>query len=200
MRKDDLLALIADNAGRITTGAAREAGFPNTLLSLLEREGAVELETRGVWALADTPLDDFAVVALRWPRLAFSHGSALYLNGLSDRVPSFLELRCPRGYRPTAIAREFPGLIVRTAMPDSFQLGLTNGTSPTGTPLKLYDSERCICDILLERRRGQADLQLLRDAVTGYMKSRSKDLPKLARYAKELGVQDELRVYTEVIA
>ena len=78
MKKDDLIRLMEARGGRITTKAAREAGFSNTLLALLEREGSVERETRGVYALTTVPLDTFAVIALRWPKAVFSHGSALY--------------------------------------------------------------------------------------------------------------------------
>lgn len=199
MKKDDLLDLMERLGGRITTKAARDAGYPNSLLDLLLDEGAIKRESRGVYALVSVPLDDFAVLTLRWPRLVFSHGSALYLLGLSDRVPIALEVSCPRGYRSPALIAEYPGTTVHNVAPKNFGLGLTRGLSPTGTPVALYDAERCFCDMLVQRRRGRADLQLLSDVVNGYMRSESRNLPKLARYADALGVADELRVYTEVM-
>lgn len=199
LKKDGLLKLMEARAGRITTKAAREAGYPNSLLELLVRKGLVERESRGVYALGDVPLDDFAVVALRWSRVVFSHGSALYLLGLSDRVPASLELSCPRGYRSPALFAEYPGTVVHNVPASVFELGRIRGSSPTGTPVWLYDAERCLCDLLVQRRRGTVDVQLLSDAINGYMGSRERNLPKLARYAEELGVASELRVYTEVM-
>ena len=87
MKKEELLSLMSERGGRITTSAAIANGYPSSLLKLLMSEGAVELESRGVYALADVQLDDFAVIALRWPKAIFSNGCALWLLGLSDRVP-----------------------------------------------------------------------------------------------------------------
>ncbi|MGI6033010.1 MAG: type IV toxin-antitoxin system AbiEi family antitoxin domain-containing protein [Coriobacteriales bacterium] len=200
MKKDELLALMKRRAGRITTRAARQAGYSNSLLTSLEADGAIELESRGVWALSDTPLDDFAVISLRWPRLIFSHDSALYLHGLADRAPSRYDVTCPQGYKAPAIFDEFPGIQVHACPLRLFDLGAIEGKSPTGTLIKLYDRERCICDLIVQRKRNKADGQTFAAALRGYMASKDRDLPKLARYAEKLGISRELRVYAEVLA
>lgn len=200
MKKDDLIRLMEARGGRITTKAAREAGFSNTLLALLEREGSVERETRGVYALTTAPLDTFAIIALRWPKAVFSHGSALYLHGLSDRVPGRMDVTCPQGYQSPALLEEFPDTRIHTSVGKRFELGVQEGLSPTGTPIRLYDPERCICDLLRQRRQGKAELQLFSNALNAYMRSKEKNLPKLARYADSLGLSDDLRRYTEVLS
>ena len=199
MKKEELLALMSERGGRITTSVAIAEGYSRSLLKLLMSEGAVELESRGVYALADVPLDDFAVIALRWPKVVFSNGSALWLLGISDRVPQAMEVTCPQGYNAPALLEEYPGTRIRRQAPERYELGATMVLTPTGTKARAYDVERCICDLLLERRRGKADLQLFGDALHGYARNKKKDLPKLARYAETLGVTAELRDLMEVV-
>ena len=199
MKKEELLELIGDRGGRITTSAAMAEGYPSSLLKLLASEGAVVLESRGVYALADVPLDDFAVIALRWPKAIFSHGSALWLLGLSDRVPQAVEVTCPQGYNAPALLEEYPGTKIRRQAPERYELGTTVVLTPTGTKARAYDAERCICDLLLARRRSKVDLQLFSDVLRGYSRNDKKDMPKLARYADTLGVAGELRDLVEVV-
>ena len=193
------MELMGERGGRITTSAAMAEGYPSSLLKLLVTEGAVELESRGVYALADVPLDDFAVIALRWPKAIFSHGSALWLLGLSDRVPQAVEVTCPQGYNAPALLEEYPGTRIRRQVLERYELGTAVVLTPTGTKARAYDAERCICDLLLERRRGKADLQLFSDVIRGYARNGEKDMPKLARYADTLGVAGELRDLVEVV-
>ena len=190
---------MSERGGRITTSAAMAAGYPNSLLKLLVSEGAVELESRGVYALADVPLDDFAVMTLRWPKVIFSHGSALWLLGLSDRIPQAMEITCPQGYNAPALLEEYPGTRIRRQAPERYELGAAVVLTPTGTRARAYDAERCICDLLLDRRRGKADVQLFGDALRGYACNGKRDMPKLARYAEALGVAGELRNVMEVV-
>lgn len=199
MKKEELLALMGERGGRITTSMAIAKGYPSSLLKLLASEGAVELESRGIYALADVPLDDFAVIALRWPKAIFSNGSALWLLGLSDRIPQAMEVTCPQGYNAPALLEEYPGMRIRRQAPERYELGATMVLTPTGTRARAYDTERCICDLLLERRKGKADLQLFGDVLRGYARNDKKDMPKLARYAEIIGVADELRYLMEVV-
>lgn len=199
-KKDDLIRLMQRSGGRITTKAARKEGFSNTLLSLLVNRGIAEQESRGVYALADTPLDDYAVIALRWPKVVFSYNSALFLHGLSDRPPSSLDVTMPRGYNAKSLTEEYPTIRIHFSNIDRFGIGLDKASSPTGTIISLYDKERCICDVLKAHRQGKIDTQVFSDALRTYFSSRNKNLPKLARFARELSVAEDLIVYSEVLA
>lgn len=200
MKKYELIDLMEQHAGRITMSTALDAGYPRSLLKLLEDEGSVVCESRGVYALVSVPVDDFAVIALRWPKVVFSHGSALWLLGLSDRVPQIFELACPQGYHAPALLEEFPGTKMRGVAQGRFELGITQVSTPTGTLARVYNAERCICDLLRDWRGRKVDLQLFNNTLHSYMKSDNKDLQKLARYAEQLGVTKPLRDVMEVIA
>ncbi|ERI05422.1 hypothetical protein [Atopobium sp. oral taxon 810] len=199
-KKDALIEFMHESAGRITTKQAREAGFSSSMLQLLVSQGVAVKESRGVFALADTSLDDFAVISLRWPKVVFRCSSSLYLHGMTDIVPGVYEVSLPRGYKEDGIVGEFPNCLVSHESKGLYGLGVVQGESPTGTTLLLHDRERSICDLVLARKRGGADTQLLGQAVNAYFGSPGKDLPQLMRYAKTMGVTSELQTYLEVLS
>lgn len=57
--------------------------------------------------------------------------------------------------------------------------------------------ERCICDIVSERK--SIDKQIFIDAMTGYFKSKDKNIRNLIKYSRILGIEDEIRKYMEVL-
>lgn len=56
-----------------------------------------------------------------------------------------------------------------------------------------------MADLISQRTSGGADSQLVRDAVTGYFKRADADLEGLARMCSALGVEEEFRMYLEVL-
>ena len=119
---------------------------------------------------------------------------------MTDIVPGVYEVSLPRGYKEEGIAGEFPNCLVSHESRELYGLGVATGASPTGTPLLLHDHERSICDLVLARKRGEADTQLLGQAMNEYFGSPGNDLPRLTRYAKTMGVTSELQTYLEVLS
>lgn len=198
-RTRELLRFMEGRGGIARSADLLGAGFSAGLVASLERKGDIERETRGVYVTAGTILDDFARIQLRWGRCVFSHGSALYLDGLSDRLPIRLEVTVPREYNAAGLVAGNPTLVVHRANRTAYPLGMTEAQSMSGVKVKAYDMERCICDLLSARRKDDADIQLFAGALDGYFKRDDKDIGKLGRYAKALGVGDELHRYTEVL-
>lgn len=71
-----------------------------------------------------------------------SHGSALYLAGLSERTPCALDVTVPHGYSPRALFREYPDVKVHWGSPNIYELGITEVKSPGGALLRAYWAER----------------------------------------------------------
>lgn len=198
-RTQELLQFMEKYGGVARSVDLTNAGFSAGLIAALEKNGAIERENRGVYVTAGTILDEFARLQLRWNRCVFSHGSALYLHGLSDRLPFHLEVTVPREYNAASLAANNPGLIIYRANKATYPLGIAKVRSMSKVMVKAYDMERCICDLLAARRKDGVDIQLFAGAMDGYFKRTDKDIGKLNRYAKALGVSDELHRYTEVL-
>lgn len=67
----------------------------------------------------------------------------------------------------------------------------------TGNLVKVYDKERCICDLIKDRKKYE--IQLYQTAIKEYMSSKEKNLSRLIEYAVKLGVRDEVMMYVEVM-
>ncbi|MBK8165068.1 MAG: type IV toxin-antitoxin system AbiEi family antitoxin domain-containing protein [bacterium] len=117
---DQLYETAATQAGHFTTAQAAAAGYSPQLLAKYLANGRVARARRGVYRLVHFPADDheeFAVVWLWSERAAvFSHETALFLHGLSDALPSRIQLTLPGQWRrrrlraPDGVATHFGGL------------------------------------------------------------------------------------------
>ena len=104
-----------------------------------------------------------------------SHGSALYLAGLSERTPCALDVTVPHGYHPRALFREYPDVKVHRGWPNIYELGIIEVKSPGGALVRAYWAERAVAELISQRSSVGADPQLVRDAVAGYFKRRNAD-------------------------
>ena len=195
---DELVSYIDAEGGVAYSSQLKGAGFSAGLISYVSEAGHIDRISRGIYCTPDVFEDDFLVIGTRWRRCIFSHNSALYLNGLSDRLPVVQSVTVPRGYNPVRLIEEFPGIQIHWVRPDVYELGATNIMTPSGNRVRCYNSERSIADLIRQRKLGGVDAQLVRDAIGGYFNSREKDIHELARMCEVLGVRRELQVYLEV--
>ena len=63
--------------------------------------------------------------------------------------------------------------------------------------IKVYDIERTICDII--KNKSKIDIEIFTKALKDYAKMTNKDLFKLMKYAKKLGVDKKVREYMEIL-
>ncbi|WP_165252856.1 type IV toxin-antitoxin system AbiEi family antitoxin domain-containing protein [Adlercreutzia sp. ZJ304] len=190
---------IEELGGVATAAQLKEAGFSPGVIEHAFSSGRIDRLTRGVYCSLDVLDDEFAAVTMRWPKCILSHGTALYLLGLSDRVPGNLSVSVPRGYNPQELRRTHPDMRIYREGDKLYGLGRTTVKDPMGIVVPAYDAERSIADIIQERAKGTVNPQLVRDALVGYFRKSDRDLPKLAKMSEALGVRDELQTYLEVL-
>lgn len=181
----------------ITNKQAEEIGVKRHVLASLAKKGELERVKNGVYKKNDAVDDDFAAISLNNEQMVFSFHTALYLLGFNDRIPNVFHISVPQGYNASHIKRKFPKIKVHYVKRIFFDLGATKIKTPLGSPVKCYNMERCICDIVSERK--SIDKQVFADAMTGYFKSKDKNIRNLIKYSRILGIEDEIRKYTEVL-
>ena len=196
---DELVSYIDAEGGVAYSSQLKGAGFSAGLISYVSEAGHIDRISRGIYCTPDVFEDDFLVIGARWRKCIFSHNSALYLNGLSDRLPAVQSVTVPRGYNPVRLIEEFPGIQIHWVRPDVYELGATNIMTPSGNRVRCYKPERSIAELIRQRKLSGVDAQLMRDAIGGYFNSREKDIHELARMCEVLGVRRELQVYLEVL-
>ncbi len=78
-----------------------------------------------------------------------------------------------------------------------YEFGLTTLQTAFSNPVKAYDMERTICDIV--RSRTNIEIQVFTDALKMYVRRKDKNLHNLMDYAQQFRIQSILRKYLEVL-
>ncbi len=76
-------------------------------------------------------------------------------------------------------------------------MGVEERKSPAGHTLRVYNSERTLCDLMRSRRN--IEIQDLQSAFKDFVRLKEKNIPLLMRYAKSLSVEKMVRQYLEVL-
>lgn len=184
------------NNGSFTTRQVEEAGVSRAYLkSYVDNELLVRMG-HGHYSLSDALTDEFALLQKRSHVLLFSYGTALYLWGMTDRVPHHIDATVPSGTNMTRIRKDHPDLRVHYLKKELYDIGITETKTPMGNKVRLYDKERCICDLI--RARKDMDMQLYSGAIKEYF-SGNPNMRKILKYGKLFGIEDKIRTYSEVL-
>jgi predicted transcriptional regulator of viral defense system len=181
--------------GLLRTADLAQYGIPRTYLSMLEKQGEIQRISRGIYSTANTLVDEMAGLQARYKTAIFSHETALYLWGLTDRTPLFYSVTVPAGYNATSLKTS--GAKVYFVNRGLYPLGLTTTKSPHGNDVKTFNLERTICDVL--RSRNQIDIQFITVALKRYVNKNEKNLDLLYAYAGQFRIQKIVRSYVEVL-
>lgn len=187
--------ILNNNNGIVTTTQVTEAGIPRRCLSTMIDSGAIYRVDRGIYALPEAWEDELFFMQYRFSKGIFSHETALYLHGMTDRTPIRYTMTFPFGYN-TGSAKE-NDIIAKLSTKESYDLGIITISSPAGNPIKVYDIERTLCDIVKSRHR--ADIEVINQAMKTYAKSNEKDIAKLMSYADQFRVKSKILRYMEVL-
>lgn len=184
------------NNGLIKTSQVEELNISRPMLRKYVDAGKLERIRKGLYTLTDDIADEYALLQSRSKWAIFSYGTALYLWGLSDRTPHVYDITLPRGANVTLLKRDNPNLRCHHVGREIYEIGITETVSPQGATVRLYDKERCICDLI--RNKDQMDMQLYSQAIKDYFKSKPNNR-KLLKYGKLFGIEEKIRTYIEVL-
>lgn len=189
----EIYSAIRANNNMITTSDVLSMGFSRMLLSKYVKEGLLERCRQGVYMLPEEAQDDMYTLMLSSKKIIFSHDTALFLNGLSDRTPFTHSVTIPsNACLPKAIKCN-----CYYVKPELHQLGATDMKTTFGNVVRCYDAERTVCDLL--RSRTRIDEETVIAAIKNYAESKNKELNKLSEYAKQFKVEKTLKRYLEVL-
>ena len=191
-KMNDLVSASPD--GVITSAQVTAAGLHRSLLQELVSSGELVRFSRGIYLRADFWEDDFYLLQLKYERGVYSHDTALYLLGYSDRAPLKYTMTFPKGYNSKSLKNE--NIIVKRVIPENYLLGVSEIKSPSGNKIRIYDLERTLCDIL---RGSGSDIQIVGEAMKRYAASNNKNIHKLMQYAEQLRVKPKVLRYLEVL-
>lgn len=170
-------------------------GISKTTLTNYVREGLLERCGHGYYTMPDAIEDDMYLVMLRSRHIIFSHETALFLNGLSERTPFIHAVTIPdTAALPATVKDQCKCFYVK---PELHEIGLIEKKTTLGNTVRCYNPERTLCDIL--RSRSRMDEETVIDAIKNYSTYKDKNLHNLGSYAELFKVSRQVRQYMEVL-
>lgn len=192
-KKEELLKIAEKNQGVLLSKYATALGFSRSSIKELSDSGDITQVQRGIYVTKEGYVDDFFLMGQKFKKGIFSHETALYLLGFSDRAPIEIAMTFKHGRSTVDIKAEG----IRPVMVSKYFSVGENVITRNGLEIKVYNIERTLVDLL--RPRYDTDLEQLIPALKRYATYDKKDVNQLFRYAKQFGVEEQMRNYMGVL-
>lgn len=191
MENKKLKDFLKKNRGYITTKEFEQIGISKTLIPELLNKKALRKVAYGIYIDNNLIEDEFYILQKRFSNIVFSYNTACYLLNLSDRAPYKIEI--------TTINHNNinENLDIHYVSKDKFDIGIIEIESPYSNPIKVYNAERCVCDVL--KNPNSVDLEVYNKIINNYFKQKNKELSKLEEYSKIFNVHEKFEHIMEVL-
>jgi len=192
---ENIRNLYKQNNGIVTSAMLTKLGIPRCYLKQLTDSGELQLVRRGIYVYSEAFEDEMFILQSKYSKGIFSHETALYIHGFTDRTPAKFTMTFNFGYHNISLKDE--NIIEKYSKDNCYSLGICERLSPCGNKIKVYDIEKTLCDIV--RGKDTCDIQIVNDAMKRYAHSTEKNIRLLFEYAEKLRVKKKIQNYMEVL-
>lgn len=180
-----LETLAKENNGLLTYKEMIESGITKRQIKAFEADQILTKVAKGFYYHKDYLEDNMVVYQKTNSNLIFSHVTAAYLLGMTDRYP--------RKYSVTTYANNHPKISNKVNLffvkKELLELGKTVIINNAGNEVVIYDKERTVCDVI--RHKDKMELQVYSEIMQNYFNSKV-NLNKLTKFASALGIKDKV--------
>lgn len=195
MTNEEIILEKIKEMGYITSNLVAEIGIDRWYLTSLVEKGKLQRVGRGIYIDMNGTYDEYQIFQYQNTKAIFSYATALYYHGLTDQIPSNLEVTVYQGYN----THRFPNnIFVHYVQKSIYELGIIEGKSIYGNPIQVYDKERTLCDLVVSKKVVESEV--FKKAFQEYFKHPNKDVYKLMKYAKKLKIETEMFTLVEVLS
>ncbi|MBE6964449.1 MAG: abortive phage infection protein [Ruminococcaceae bacterium] len=187
--------IMDEHNGVVTSAMLTKEGIPRLYLKQLCDRGELEFVSRGIYVSSNAFEDEMYILQCKYSKGIFSHETALYIHGYSDRTPAKYTMTFNYGYHSASLKTE--NVIARYSVADVYNLGITQAKSPCGNNIAIYNIEKTLCDIV--KGNNACDVQIVNAAMKKYAQSTEKNINLLFEYAERLKVKKKILNYMEVL-
>lgn len=186
--------LLSSSDGIISAKTVSENGIHRGYLAKMIESGELIKVGSGLYMKSDAWEDELYILQKRFERGIFSHETALFLHGFTDRTPAKFTMTFPHGYTTALLEKE--NIHKKRTVKQKYDLGIVKLKTPCNNTVRAYDIERTLCDIV----KGQgSDIQIVNEAMKRYVGMKNKDIHKLMEYAEVMRVKPKILKYMEVL-
>ena len=169
--------------------------IPRTYLTKLIQDNKLERVSRGVYIKKNDLVDEFVILQSKSKNAIYSNTTALYLYGLSNRIPIKYDITINNGYNGSLQKNSDVNLFYTKK--ELLDLGVSNYKLDSGNVIRVYDLDKTICDIIKNKKR--IDAELFNRAIREYFYSKNKNTLKLYEYAKKMNIYNKVRDTFEIL-
>lgn len=191
---EEIYKISCENNGVVTADTVAENNIDSWYLSDMVEKGKLTRVSRGIYTTEGGDYDEYYFFQLKNKRCIYSYSSALYLHGMTDRIPFKKEVTVYKGYNSSHIA---DGTVIHHVSKELHELGVTECRTIFGNTVRTYDIERTICDLIAHRK--SIDTEIFTKALKNYANSSDKDYKKLRAYARKMKIGDKVDDILEVL-
>lgn len=181
--------------GIITTAQVSAAGIPRLYLIKMTAKKLLQRVDRGIYAAPEAWADEMFLLQYKYSKGIFSHETALYIHGFTDRTPTRFLMTFPYGYHAESISET--NIRMKKVVKSIYELGIVERKTSFGNTIRLYDLERTLCDIV--KGNNSCDIQIVNQAMKRYALSKEKNISRLLEYAELLRVKPKILAYMEIL-
>lgn len=192
---EEIKAMLAQSKGIITASQITKANIPRYYLRKLMDSKLLTMVDRGIYIKPEMLEDEMYILQYKYGRGIFSHETALFIHGLTDRTPMKFTMTFPYGYHVHSLKNE--NVKIKKTIKELYEVGLVDDTSPYGNPIRLYNVERTLCDIV--KGNNTCDIQIVNQAMKRYASMPGRNVNKLLDYAERIRVKPKVLNYMEVL-
>ena len=191
MNENKLKKFLNENYGYIRTKDFEKLCISRPSIQNYIDKKIIRKVSRGLYIDNNLIEDEFYILQKKFSNIIFSYNTACYLLNLSDRAPYKIDVTT---LNHNNISED---LKIHYVEKDKFNIGIIEIESPYSNPIKIYNAERCICDIL--KNPNSVDFELYNKIINNYFKQKNKDLNTLEEYSKIFNVHEKFEHIMEVL-
>jgi len=193
--REIIINYMKSNKGMITTSELNHINIHRQYLKELLKEERIEKTNRGVYILPEFFADEMFGLQQQFKKGVFSHGTALYLHNLTDRVPLRYTMTFPNTYNTTNAKRK--NIDVYRRVNKYYHSNIVVKQTSNAKEVKTYGVEKTLCDIV--HPSSKLSKEEIVNAFKEYSVRKDKNLNILYNLAKQQKVSEIVSRYMEVL-
>jgi len=184
---------LKESSGIITTSYCRNNNIPTVYLSRLVAEGKLINVEKGLYITEEGNYDEFYFFQYRFKKTVFSYETALFLLGLTDKIPEIIDVTTYNSYKFNSVPEKVNIYYVNNKI---YDLGIIKVKTMYGNLVRVYSYERILCDFIAHKEK--MDKEVYVKLIRSYSKYEKKDIHSLYKIASEMNVEKRVKDVMEV--
>ena len=180
-----------DNNGYISTSDFLKLNISKPLIKKYIDNGLIRKVSHGLYINSNLLDDDDYILQRRYPNIIYSYNTALYMLNLSNKVSDKKDITINNRKR---VVGDYN---IHYVSDKYYDIGIIEINTMFGNSIKVYNAERCICDMLKSEK--DFDLELQNRVLDYYFSSKDKNIELLLEYSKIFNIYEKVNTIVEVM-